>query len=350
MKNKIAFYANNLSERGTAIALYDYAQQNRIALNSESIIFYDKLNPHNNKLVVEKFRREFELFPCDNFNEADRLLMREACDAVYVIKSGKRDELISVNVPTMVHAVFPTSALEVHGSSYAFVSNWLSKICTRGRVPSVPHIVRVGRTTDNMRADLHIPDDAKVFGCYGGHDSFDIAFVRNSVIPKVLDNSSYWFIFMNIEPFIQHPRVLFLPASVDLEIKTAFINTTDAMLHARKRGETFGLAVAEFSMCGKPVFTYGLSRERAHIEMLGDAALTYNGPDDLLRQLRTFDGTARSAQSTYVKLFSPSIVMEQFIQNLIEPAKKFGIDGARRGLGIKPYDPRLLPWWKLKKF
>ena len=40
---------------------------------------------------------------------------------------------------------------------------------------------------------------------------------------------------------------------MDLNYKVKFINTCDAMIHARAMGETFGLAVAEFSKKNKPV-------------------------------------------------------------------------------------------------
>ena len=42
--------------------------------------------------------------------------------------------------------------------------------------------------------------------------------------------------------------------------KEAFYRTCDAMLHARRDGETFGLAVAEFSVRNKPVITKGASK------------------------------------------------------------------------------------------
>ena len=345
---KIAFYAQHLSERGTGVALFDYAQQNRVLLGNESVVIYDKDNPANNPLAVDRFAKSFEVIACNGFAEADSLLAREGCDLVYRIKSGKRGGVVSRVVPTMVHGVFPTSTREVHGSAFAFVSDWLARWCAGGLVPSVPHIARIGDTDADMRAQLGIPENALVFGCYGGRDSFDIGFVRDKVVAHVLETQPLvWFLYMNITPFIQHERAIFLPASVDLEAKTAFINTCDAMLHARLRGETFGMAVAEFSLRGKPVLTYAKSRERAHLAMLGDAAMTYRGADDLLRLIREFDRAAPSAQRAYQTLFAPKPVMAQFAANLIEPAGRFGIDGARRGLGIRPYHALRLPISKL---
>ena len=37
------------------------------------------------------------------------------------------------------------------------------------------------------------------------------------------------------------------------------------MIHGRSDGETFGLAVAEFSVANKPVITYSESKDREHL-------------------------------------------------------------------------------------
>ena len=44
----IAFWDNCLCERGTTVALYDYAYYNEILLNNKSFIFYDKSRKENN--------------------------------------------------------------------------------------------------------------------------------------------------------------------------------------------------------------------------------------------------------------------------------------------------------------
>ena len=60
---KIAFHDNQLCERGTTISLYDYELYNRTILGNESIIFYDGLDKRNVPEVIEKFKKEFKLFP-----------------------------------------------------------------------------------------------------------------------------------------------------------------------------------------------------------------------------------------------------------------------------------------------
>ena len=43
---------------------------------------------------------------------------------------------------------------------------------------------------------------------------------------------------------------------VEPELKVSFINTCDCMIHARTDGETFGLAIAEFSTLNKPIISH----------------------------------------------------------------------------------------------
>ncbi|MDF3030498.1 MAG: hypothetical protein K0R03_1056, partial [Moraxellaceae bacterium] len=161
------------------------------------------------------------------------------------------------------------------GSAYAFVSGWLSRVFSNGRVPAVPHIVTLPETEGDLRAELGIPADATVFGCHGGKECFDIPFVHRTVEAVLAERPDIWFVFMNIAAFTNHPRAVFLPGTADAERKVRFIDTCDAMLHGRKRGETFGLAVAEFSIRNKPVLTYALSGERNHIGVLGQKGLLY---------------------------------------------------------------------------
>ena len=66
---------------------------------------------------------------------------------------------------------------------------------------------------------------------------------------------------------------------IDLEKKVKFINSCDAMIHARAGGETFGASIAEFSIKNKPVITCPCiiyDSNNAHINILKDKAILYN--------------------------------------------------------------------------
>ena len=53
------------------------------------------------------------------------------------------------------------------------------------------------------------------------------------------------------------------------------------MIHGRRRGETFGISIAEYSSCNKPVFTWDSPEERAHIDMLKNLGVYYKNENDL---------------------------------------------------------------------
>ena len=311
---KIGFDAGLMSLRGTHIAIFDYALNNQQILANESVIFYDRRSEQIQPSVFEKFNREFQLVPYDQFSDMHQHIDRGLIDSMYLIKSGERDHYAVPGVPNLIHAVFPQKVQEIHGNVYAFVSQWLSDECSNGKIPFVPHMINLPKASGTLREHLSIPSDATVFGCYGGSDSFNLAFVQKTIAEIVNKNSKIYFIFMNIDRFIEHPQIMFLPGTSDPEFKSQFINTCDAMIHARGIGESFGIACGEFSVHNKPVLTYALSPQRSHIDILGDKAILYKGPKDLQEICLNFDRAWYQQQNwdCYSAEFSPRSVMRKF--------------------------------------
>jgi CDP-glycerol glycerophosphotransferase (TagB/SpsB family) len=95
------------------------------------------------------------------------------------------------------------------------------------------------------------------------------------------------------------------------------------MLHARFKGETFGLAVAEFSLRNKPVITYAGSHDRAHEMMLERDAFYYKNPTELnliFHNLEQYFGKQNLSRDwNKYRNYSPEKVMEKF--------KKVFLDG-----------------------
>ena len=354
---RIAFHANQLSERGGEVALYDYCHYNEALLGNRSVVFYPRQATSNDASVVARFAQSFELVAYDHFAEVDRSIQAMQLDLFYAIKGGEIDGIVSRVVPSMVHAVFAQSPFEIHGSAYAFVSEWLSSKCSAGLVPAVPHVVQAPPLglLPNLRVELGIPEGAVVLGGYGGSQSFDLDFVRDRVIPEALARrQDVYFVFMNFRPFIHHPRVFFLERSTDSVVKHSLIAACDAMLHARRQGESFGLACAEFSMQGKPVFTYGLSPDRHHLKVLGRSAVVYRDGAQLLQQLLGFQpGSLSLAEAEGYRKYTPEHVMELFDRHLIHPALHRGAMGLRISLATlpwrRPFSPLLRGlFWQLQ--
>jgi hypothetical protein len=95
------------------------------------------------------------------------------------------------------------------------------------------------------------------------------------------------------------------------------------MIHARSDGETFGLAIGEFSSFNKPVFTYDAPYwwyMRAHIDMLGDKALKYKNKEELLSYLLQIDKPyVKDVEwDCYSIKFSPKNVINKFKEVFIK--------------------------------
>ena len=319
---KILFHENELNYRGTSIAMYDYADFNEKYLGNESIIIYDKNCKTNHPLGIEKFTKRFKVYGYDDFSEVERLIQKDKIDLFYAIKNGNNDNIISKECKTVIHSVF--KHYEPHGDVYAYVSQWLAEEMSQGKQPFVPHMVNFYENTEeDLRNELNIPKNAKVFGYYGGAQSFNIEFAQ-SVVKKIASQyKDLYFIFMGVDSFVtkkwwksQLKNLVFLPPSSDLLYKIKFINTCNALLHARERGETFGITVAEFAIKGKPIITYADSPEKNHILELGEDAYFYTNAKNLTEILLETN-LQLSAKESYEK-FLPKPVMDSFKKVFID--------------------------------
>lgn len=276
---KIAFHDNCLSLRGTTVAIFNYAYWTRKYLNIEPIIIYNKTLSTNDEYGLKKCLEEFPVFGYSNLKKIDEILLTQKCDSFFMIKGGKYDGVISNEVKNLVCAVSSNcSKNDIHGNIFAMGSDWLSNMTG---IPSVPHIVHLPQHNHNMRDKLGISKDALVFGRNGGWDTFDLPFVKQSIVETLENRKDVWFLFQYTEPFYQHERIIYLGPTADLNEKVRFINTCDAMIHARNIGESFGLSCAEFSIRNKPVITYFNSLERNHIDTLGEKGIYYENKQDI---------------------------------------------------------------------
>jgi hypothetical protein len=264
---KIAFFNNQIDYRGTGNATFDYAHYNEVILGNKSLIL-TRLNGAHDPDQIQRYKNRF-----------DNILYLEDgiplnVDAIYHIKYGTNDLDMSHILPYWVHAVFDGS--QPHGTRYAVISKWMSQ---RDNQPYVPHIVNppIPEREDLRSYKLHqdIYPEAVVIGRYGGPDTFDIPFVWDAMLETMHNNPLIHFAFLGPVnglpewvdklPSKYRRRVISLPLSVYPDRKSLFVESCDAMLHARLRGETFGIACAEFAYAGRPVITYKGSPEKAHL-------------------------------------------------------------------------------------
>lgn len=310
----VGFFHTHLSERGTNVAAFDYARYNIDVLGNKSYIYYIKNNPITNDGMVKRYLNEFEnVYPVDNFRpQCEELFLEHDIDVVYLFKAGYVDEdniidYFSKVCKTVVHCVF--SARNPHGDIYSALSKYIPG---GDNVPVVPYMVSLPEVNEDMRDVLGIPKNAIVFGGYGGRGCFSIDWVKDVIKDICKEDNNIYFLFANFDKFIESDRVIFLDCITDLYEKVKFINTTDAMLHARIDGETFGLAIAEFSSKNKPVFT-SRSGSLAHIELLGEKCVLYHNNDDLKTKIINFDKDYYSNMDwNAYRNYSPEKVMSIF--------------------------------------
>jgi glycosyltransferase involved in cell wall biosynthesis len=306
---KIAFHSNQLGIRGTEVAMYQYAKYNEEILGNKSVIVSFPNRDHG---AIEKFRERFEVVLMEWW-EYETYLTQNNFDYLYLIKMGTNDGYCLQTVPCLIHAVFRFN--DPHGHKYFYVSDWLAK--DQGYDPetySLPHICeKLPEAEYNFREKHNIPENARVFGCYGGSTEFNIESTKQAIRNVVEEHDDIYFIFMNIQEFADHPQIKFYPGNYDLKEKSAFVNACDAMIHARRGGETFGLAVSEFALSNKPVITYELSGERSHLDILGERAILYKGYEDLLDIFVNFPLYIKYTDYDLpYKQFSPELIMKKF--------------------------------------
>jgi hypothetical protein len=318
----VGFFVRHFTERGTEIAIYDYAKYNKRILNNNSYIicFTDTYMKQTGwpieKSSYEKFKSSFPIIEINGINEIYNVINTFKLDFFYTLTYGGGNDCYQFdnkqlwgNCKTIKHCVFDTTYPE--GDFYISISEMLNKK-NNTSIPVIPHIVDLPHSDENLRSELQIPENATVFGRYGGADQFDLSIAHNAIAEYIQTDSNIYFLFMNTNKFYEHPRIIYLDKNLDLNYKVRFINTCDAMIHARSIGETFGLSIAEFSIKNKPVITCPCG-DLEHIKILGDKAIQYETKEQLFlifKHIKTIIST--NTDWNAYKLYTPEYVMSLF--------------------------------------
>lgn len=315
----VAFLSNKLTLRGTEVAIYDYAHYNETLLGNKSVIItrdYNRIKHEFDvdKQAYDKFNERFDVFYYSSQPDIDKIVLEHKITHLFIIKSGQNDGLFSNNCINIIHCVF--NITQPHGQVYTPIGETINQRFGKN-YPVTPHIVRLPDCHENLRSELGIPEDAIIFGRYGGKETFDIRFVHDAIKQILSTRDDVYFLFMNTHPFYQHKHIIHLPGTTDMLFKRKFINTCDALIHARIDGETFGLTCGEFSICKKPVITYGGSIDREHLLILKDKAVIYNTPEEVLTILQTFTKDKYDVSENGYMFYTPENVMAILDKNCL---------------------------------
>eukprot|EP00747_Dinoflagellata_sp_TGD_P169266 gnl/TRDRNA2_/TRDRNA2_197826_c0_seq1.p1 gnl/TRDRNA2_/TRDRNA2_197826_c0~~gnl/TRDRNA2_/TRDRNA2_197826_c0_seq1.p1 ORF type:complete len:422 (-),score=21.21 gnl/TRDRNA2_/TRDRNA2_197826_c0_seq1:51-1316(-) len=344
----LCFHANSAGARGVQVAMYDYADQAEKQWRATSKIMFPSsaFGPSNDKeSSLERFVSRFgesNVFAHHLDSDIRQTANRHGCNFLYIIKDGSRtgkpsESSLQLNVHNLhdglkvgIHNVFQKGDGRSHGDAYCGISEALHTKCV------VPHMVIPpdvnARSYGNLRAELNITQDALVLCRHGGPDQFDLPDAQQAVIRTARQyNKKLHFVMLNTYVFDAKgpPNIHYVPAMVSIPEKERFFNTCDGMIHGRRMGETFGLAVAEFSVRNKPVIT-NVGAVNMHLQILKDVAYVYHNVQEAARIIEHFveNGIPKGKNYNAYASYSPVPVMHKFRTGFLEP---LGIHVVDRG-------------------
>jgi hypothetical protein len=304
----ILFHSNQLGVRGTEVALYDYAHYNETILGNVSYI----AAPANSDMsALDKFKNRFgdRVIIYNTFGELG-FSSSYRIDVAYFIKAGFNDGLLIPGIKNIVHVVF--QHYEPHGDHYVYIAEWLTNKMSKGVHDFIPHIIKMEDHEEDYRDFLKIPKEAIVFGRHGGYEEFNYEFTYDPIIQTAKNNPNIYFVLMNTKPFSNGiNNIIYIGSSYDLSVKRAFINTCDAMIHGRRKGEVFSMSIGEFLYCNKPIVTTPMGEDSGHLHMLKDKGLYYNSGNELYAILNSFEKKEYNMKSL-VDPYTPEAIMKKF--------------------------------------
>lgn len=315
---KIAFNLKNIDVRGTATAGYDYAVSLKEYYNIDSILLASNNETHD-EIAILKFKKRFQLFYYDNYDDINKIVKDNLCDILYTIKYGKNDGVNKCCIPEVIHCVFDMS--EPHGSLYVGVSKYVAN--KYGYNLYVPHMISLkpSKTNDNMRKMLNIPNDAIIFGRHGGIDTFNINFVMDNIIKIVNEYKNIYFVFVNTLNFYTHNQIIYLDKIIDNDIKNKYISTLDAYIEAGSLGHSFGIACGEVSINNKPIILYDSPNlwNKAHIDIIGDKGIYFTDSDSFYKAITEFNpkNYINKDLNAY-KYYNPKNIIKIFKETFID--------------------------------
>ena len=354
---KLILHSNALTRRGDAITLRNYSIYLKKYYNINSTIAFNSNSTSNSTEVINKLKEEkIKLFDYKSKNELLRYAYDNNFENIYWLKSGEFDDNLIPGIKNSIHAVF--NVVSPHGNVYAYVSEWLAKEASRNyynrlfnsarilkngiKNPSlekfkllgqtitqntlknfefVPHIIQPPLALGlNFREKYGISNDSFLIGRIGGFDQFDIEYVHKTIEKILEDDNKNIFVFINTKIFIVHERVFFLNDYISDEIKSCFIKSCNMMIHARKMGESFGIAIAESLYFNVPIAASNTGKDKNHTILLKNSGLLYSNEIELIDIYKKIkSGFYKGVNlKDNIKMFSPELVINKFKKIFID--------------------------------
>jgi len=356
--SRLAFHLDAFTVRGVERAVYDYAngwERHKTGKSTPSplsyIIYPSGVSFHideaghldHDENIFRQYYTRFQgrVHGYTTMDDLESFLKNNQIEHLYLLTTASVLPFFPHSIKLLVHGVFDLPSNihlpELNVCKKAVISESVRSVisvpCNLNEVSIIPHMIMPFPEIDpisitSFRQSLNIPSDRIIIGRYGGWNTFDIPFVPTTIRSWLDDHpsSKLTFVFMNtkpmkeFEPYVHTNTVLYLPSTFDLTFKARYVHMCDLMLHARRDGESFGLAICEFASLNKPILTY---RGRPFVDIyfahhetvLGEQGWYYDSPEDLYMWLSYIDMQPRIPAVSYPNLreYDEQSVMTTFV-------------------------------------
>lgn len=229
----------------------------------------------------------YELFNENNYDLIQSAISGEKQWPFYLIKKP------------VIHSVHLGHYADTSANIYHtfFLSEWMRKRNAElGGIYQLSSVVPVGvslpLSNDNLRDELHIPQNAVVAGFHQRNANDIFSPIPLNSFAKLQASDRYFIILgggqkyseqakkLGIKNFIQ------LPHSNDRTMISKFLNTLDIFAHGRRDGETFGYVFAEAMIHNLPCLGHKSRKQNAHKDTIANGGFFAKSQNEYTQKLK----------------------------------------------------------------
>lgn len=325
------FHSTSFSERGDSVTLLALGCAIIKRLNARIFIALPK-----GTLTVSKERVRFAeslgfvFLWYENKAELDSFARENAVTHTYVFSGGRRLDLPYYDKSDpesfriadsfhITHAVFRN--FDPHGDVYAYVSQWLFEASKKRfyfsylffrfrnrrnlstKVLAWPHFIdwppTNNSTTSDFRKIHNISENSVVIGRIGGFSEFSDPVAQKAIVRLLNIRTDIVCVFINTKPFLDHPRMLYLPP-LERNLVKDFYEACDILINGRRMGESFGYSIVEPLSLGKPVIAphwiRNIFMDKNHVRLLKKSGTLYRSQKHLERIVEKISNGSYSSE------------------------------------------------------
>lgn len=259
-----------------------FLSQNGVRLVPVECSGYDK--KQDDKWLDTNF---FELFNEDNY------------DLIQSAIAGPRQWPFYLLKKPVIHSVHLGHYADTSDNVYYsfFLSEWMRRRNAKlGGIYQLSSVVPVGVSlplcSEDLRAELHIPQNAVVAGFHQRNADNIFSPIPLNSFAKLQQNDRYFIILGGGEKYTQQAQKLGiknfiqLPHTHDRNMISKFLNTLDIFAHGRRDGETFGYVFAEAMIHHLPCIGHKSRKQNAHKDTIDNGGFFVRSQKEYTQKLK----------------------------------------------------------------